>query len=220
MIHNLSIVLEQWPQFASGLFNTIWLCLVSATASFLIATAVAMPLMSKSIVVRRVAQFVVDGIRCVPFLLLAYIFYYCLPALGIRFSSWTAGLLSLIVYNTAYFSEILRGAWSHLPREQEETGRAFGYSGFRLFLRIVAPQIFIAAAPVLGNQFIQLIKDSAFLMIITIPELTFAANYVQSRYFVPFETLVLAMLLYWLLCKGVEFLVKRLETIAAVRRSA
>jgi len=120
-----------------------------------------------------------------------------------------------VIYNTAYFSEILRGAWSHLAFEQEEAARAFGYFGFRLFARIIGPQVFMAAGPIIGNQFIQLIKDSAFLMIITVPELTFMANFVQSTYFVPFESFLVAMLLYWVLCSGVEVLIARLERVAA-----
>ena len=114
-----------------------------------------------------------------PFLLLAYMAYYCLPAIGVSLSSWAAALITLVVYNTAYFAEILRGAWSHLPPQQEEGGRAFGFTGIKLFVYIIGPQLFIAAGPVLGNQLIQVIKDSAFLMVITIPELTFKANQVQ-----------------------------------------
>jgi polar amino acid transport system permease protein len=220
MISTVEILFLQWPQFAIGLGNTIWLCVLSAVLSLVLATFAAIPLMSKSVTVRWISQFIVDAIRCIPFLLLAYMLYYCLPVVGLRMSSWTAGLLSLVVYNTAYFSEILRGAWSHLGGEQEESGRAFGFSGIRLFIRIIAPQIFIAAGPLLGNQLIQLIKDSAFLMIITIPELTYMANYVQSRYFIPFATLLLAMFLYWVLCKNVELLVKRLERVAAARQQS
>ncbi len=74
--------------------------------------------------------------------------------------------------------------------------------------------------PVIGNQMIQLIKDSAFLSIITVPDLTFAANYVQSYYFVPFESFLAATVLYWALCSGIEWLIRRSERWASlVRRS-
>ena len=56
----------------------------------------------------------------------------------------------------------------------------------------------------LGNQMIQIIKDSAFLVIIAVQELTFAANEIQATYYVPFASFVCAMLLYWVLCLAVE----------------
>jgi polar amino acid transport system permease protein len=220
MSRNFEVVLGQWPMYLTGLLNTIWLCAVAAVLSLLLATMLTVVMMHNHVVLRRTAQAAVDSIRCIPFLMLAYLAYYCLPTLGIRLSHWTVGLLTLIIYNTAYFAEILRGAWAHLPHEQEEAGRAFGYTRTKLFVRIIAPQVFLAAAPVLGNQTIILIKDSAFLMVITVPELTYMANHIQSTYFVVFETFAVAILLYWLLCTGVEAGVRRLERVAALRRNA
>jgi polar amino acid transport system permease protein len=220
MSRNFEVVLGQWPMYLIGFLNTIWLCAVAAVLSLLLATMLTVVMMHNHVVLRRTAQAAVDSIRCIPFLMLAYLAYYCLPILGIRLSHWTVGLLTLIIYNTAYFAEILRGAWAHLPHEQEEAGRAFGYTRTKLFVRIIAPQVFLAAAPVLGNQTIILIKDSAFLMVITVPELTYMANHIQSTYFVVFETFAVAILLYWLLCTGVEAGVRRLERVAALRRNA
>ncbi len=219
MIDHFARALTQWPQFMTGLFNTIWLCASTAVVSLLLAMVLAIPLMSHSLAVRASARLFVDSVRSVPFLLLAFMAYYCLPAVGVKLSSWTAALVTLLVYNTAYFAEILRGAWSHLPPQQEEGGRAFGFTGVKLLLYIIGPQLFIAAGPVLGNQLIQVIKDSAFLMVITIPELTFKANQIQSILFVPFETFIIAGCLYWVLCNSVEWLVRRLELVAQTRRS-
>jgi polar amino acid transport system permease protein len=211
--------LTQWPLFLDGFFNTVWLCVFTAIVSLLLAMLLVVPLMSRLLPVRATARLVVDSVRSVPFLLLAYMAYYCLPAIGISLSSWAAALITLVVYNTAYFAEILRGAWSHLPPQQEEGGRAFGFTGINLFVRIIGPQLFIAAGPVLGNQLIQVIKDSAFLMVITIPELTFKANQVQSILFVPFETFIIAGCLYWVLCNSVEWMVRRLDQVAEMRRA-
>jgi polar amino acid transport system permease protein len=220
MIRNFEIVLGKWPMLMTGLFNTVWLCVVAAIFSLLLATMLTLVMVHHSLLVRKTAQAAVDTLRCIPFLMLAYLAYYCLPTIGVRLSHWTVGLLTLVIYNTAYFAEILRGAWAHLPHEQEEAGRAFGYTRGKLFLRIIAPQVFLAAAPVLGNQMIILIKDSAFLMVITVPELTYMANEIQSTYFVVFETFAAAIVLYWLLCTIVEAGVRRLERVAAVRRDA
>lgn len=220
MIRNFGLVLGHWQDLALGFLNTLWLSGLSAVLSLVLAAFLVLPLMARRRAVRAGARALVDGVRCIPFLLLAYLIYYCLPVVGVRLQNWTAGLITLVVYNTAYFAEVLRGAWSHLPHEQEESGRAFGYSGMRLFVRIIGPQIVLAAGPVLGNQSIILIKDTAFLMIITVPELTYMSNYIQSTYFVPFETFIVAVALYWVLCTAVEFLVRRLERVAEMRRYA
>ena len=217
MIANFRIVLGEWPALATGFLNTVWICALSGALSLLLAVFISMLLVSRRRGVRRSTQGAVDVLRAIPFLMLLFIVYYCLPTLHVRLSSWTCGLSALIVYNTAYFAEILRGAWAHLPHEQEEAGRAYGYTGLGLYRRIILPQIFIAAGPVLGNQMITLVKNSAFLMVITIPDLTFMANQVQAIYFVPFETILVAVALYWILCSIIEWTVRRMDRVALVR---
>ncbi|HEY9885229.1 MAG TPA: ABC transporter permease subunit, partial [Thermosynechococcaceae cyanobacterium] len=97
------------------------------------------------------------------------------------------------------------------PRGQTEAARSCGFTGFKLLRRIILPQVLVTAAPVLGNQLIQLIRDSSFLAIITVPELTFTAKAIQSDAFVPFESFITAALLYWVVCLVAESGVKRLE---------
>jgi polar amino acid transport system permease protein len=218
MTFRFEVLWAELPLFATGLYNTVWLCAVAMVASLLLAIVLVVPLMSRRRLVQAPVRAAVDLLRSVPFLLLAYLVYYGLPTLGVSLDAWSAGIATLVVYNTAYIAEILRAAWAHLPREQTEAAHAFGFTGVLLFRRIILPQVVFAAGPILGNQLVQLIKDSAFLYVITVPELTFAANSVQSLYFVPFESFLLATLLYWALCGGVEAGVKRLERAAAPRR--
>jgi polar amino acid transport system permease protein len=188
--------------------------------SLILGALLVAPLTSRHRALKSVVQALVDAGRCVPFLLLIYIVYFALPALGIVLDKWTAALTTLVLYNAAYMAEILRAGWAGIPAAQTEAARAFGYSGFLLLRRIMLPQAVIAVGPVIGNQLIQLIKDSAFLSIITVPDLTFAANYVQSYYFIPFESFLAATLLYWMLCSAIEWLVRRSERWASlVRRS-
>ena len=218
MTFRTDIIWQEAPQFAVGLGNTVWLCAVAMVLSLILGVFCLAPLTSRRRGLRLAAQALVDASRCVPFLLLAYIVYFALPAVGIVLDKWTAALATLVLYNAAYMAEILRAGWTGVAPGQIEAARAFGYSGFRLLRRIMLPQVVIAVGPVIGNQLIQLIKDSAFLSIITVPELTFAANYVQSYYFIPFESFLVATLLYWMLCSGVEWLVRRSERWASLVR--
>jgi len=218
MIRDFGIVWSERSLLLSGLANTTILSVLSAAAALVLGMALTPALMARNRAVVFAARGFVDGMRCVPFLLFAYIVYYGLPSLGLRFDNWTSGLVALIVYNTAYMAEILRGAWQAQPREPIEAGVAFGFSELRLFRRIILPPLLLMAGPVIGNQVIQIIKDSAFLTIIALPELTHAASSIQSRRYVPFAAFITAVALYWGLCLIVEAGVSSIGRLAEARR--
>ena len=218
MIRDFGIVWSERALLLSGLANTTILSTVSAIAALLLGFLVTPALMAKRPVISGVARFFVDGMRCVPFLLFAYIIYYGLPSLGLRLDNWTSGLAALIIYNTAYMAEILRGAWVVQPREPIEAGIAFGFSDFRLFRRIILPPLLLSAGPVIGNQMIQIVKDSAFLTIIALPELTHAASSIQSRHYIPFAAFITAVFLYWGLCLVIEAGISSIGRVAEARR--
>jgi polar amino acid transport system permease protein len=218
MIHDFGIVWDERALLLSGLGNTAIISALAATASLLLGFALTPALMTRHRIVSRSAAAFVDAMRCVPFLLFAYIVYYGLPSLGVRLDNWSSGLAALTLYNTAYMAEILRGAWVAQPREPIEAGIAFGFSELRLFRRIILPPLLLSAGPVIGNQVIQIIKDSAFLTIIALPELTHAASSIQSRHYVPFAAFITAVFLYWGLCLVIEAGVGSIGRLAEARR--
>jgi polar amino acid transport system permease protein len=99
-----------------------------------------------------------------------------------------------------------------------EAGQAFGFHGWGLLLRVILPPVVLSSIPMLGNQMVQIIKDSAFLIIIAVQELTYAADEIQATYYVPFASFICAVLLYWLLCLGVESGVRVVLRAAEARR--
>ena len=218
-MHDIHVVLEHYTDFLAGLQNTLWLSVSALFLGSILGCALAGLLLSPIPLVKRATSILVDGLRCIPFLLLVYLIYYGLPQLGLRFDRWTAGLGGLVIYHSAYIAEIVRGAWTNLSKDQIEAGRAFGFRGFLLFRRIVLPQLFFASAPLVGNQAIYIMKDTAFLEIITVPELTFAAASIQSTYFVPFASFLAAVLLYWIVTLLIEQGVHRIEYAADLRRA-
>ena len=218
MIRDFAIVWSERDLLLSGLGNTAILSVLSAIGGLLIAFVLTPALMSKRRWLALTVRVFVDGMRCVPFLLFAYIIYYGLPSFGVRLDNWSSGLVALTVYHAAYLAEILRGAWVAQPREPIEAGVAFGFSGARLFRRIILPPLLLAAGPVIGNQMIQIVKDSAFLTIIALPELTHAASSIQSRHYVPFAAFITAVILYWGVCLVIEAGVSGIDRLAAARR--
>jgi polar amino acid transport system permease protein len=127
MIHDFGIVWSERALLLSGLANTTILSTFSAVAALLLGFILTPALMSGQRFVSWMARAFVDGMRCVPFLLFAYIVYYGFPSFGVRLDNWTSGLAALTIYNAAYMAEILRGAWAAQPREPIEAGVAFGF---------------------------------------------------------------------------------------------
>ena len=167
--------------------------------------------------INRIIIGFVSLMRAIPFLILAYLLYYGLPQLGISMEPWTAGLLALIIYHGAYFFEILRSQRRVFSNGYIEAAVVQGFSRYTIFRRIVLPNIFSSALPLLGNQLIICLKDTAFLSIITVQEITAAANSVQATYFIPFNAFIVAIALYWAISIVLELLVKRLTVYSAKR---
>jgi polar amino acid transport system permease protein len=217
-LHGFAIVWSERDLMLRGLLLTVEIVAISSVLAGLLGLAVFGLLVQGGPGVARLVKAVIDVVRAVPFMLLCYLIYYGLPSLGITFENITAGVTALTLYNAAYVAELLRGAWKAQPPEAVEAARALGFHGWWLLTRIVLPPVVLDAVPMLGNQMIQVIKDSAFLVIITVQELTYAANEVQATYYVPFASFICAILLYWVLCLGVEGGVRSLLRVAEVRR--
>jgi len=211
------IVISEWPRFANGFATTLTLFLLSTLGAFILGVIFVNLLHGRNRAARGAVTYYIDGMRMLPFLIFVYLLYYGLPSLGIKMTAWTAGLLGLILYHSAYVAEILRGAWAQLPKGQIDAARAQGYHGLHLFRRIILPQLVLSSAPILGNQLIYMLKDTAFLMIITVQELTYAASSVQSMYFVPLQPFIIAVALYWAMSLAIEGLVAVVNRFAKER---
>jgi polar amino acid transport system permease protein len=219
VINDFLTVWSQLPAIGAGFLNTLMLVIIAGTASLLLGLLLTPMLMSSRPGIARIANILCDAMRCVPFLLFVYLIYFALPSMGVRLSNWTSGVLALVLYNSAYMAVLLRGAWQDLPADTIESARAFGFHGFSLIRRIILPPVVMRAIPSLGNQLIQIVKDSAFLSIIAVTELTSVMNAIQSTYFIPFAAFISAVLLYWVLCLCIEILTSLLTHYAEERRT-
>lgn len=217
-MNEFAVVWEHRDMLLTGFENTLIIVAVAAVCSFSLGAVLTTLLMSRQRAVARLATAYVDAMRCVPFLLFVYLLYYGLPSLGIQFDNWSSGIAALILYNAGYMAELLRSAWSNLPKETIEAGHAFGFSGWSLFRRIILPPVMFSALPLIGNQLVQIVKDSAFLTIIAVAELTHEATSLQTTYFVPFASFMVAVVLYWVTCMGIESTIGFANRLAEERR--
>ena len=201
-----------------GLLNTLVLIVLSGAISIAVGLLLTPVLVGSHKMLAKMVQFYVDAMRCVPFLLFVYLIYFGLPSAGLRLSNWAAGALALVLYNSAYMAELLRGAWLELPASILDSGRSFGFTGWGLLRHIMVTPMLIRALPLIGNQLIQILKDSAFLTVIAVKELTHELNGIQSTYFIPFASFITALILYWIVCMVMETMMGSFEQFAASRR--
>jgi len=137
--------------------------------------------------------------RGVPFLVHLFIVYFGLPSVGLRFDPFQAAALTLAVYSGAYFAEIFRACWQRIPRGQVEAARCMGLTRRQVFTHIACPQALRASLPLIANQAILVMKESALASVITYPELTMTAGKVVAEQFVYVEPYLLLALSYWAL---------------------
>ncbi|CNL34817.1 amino acid ABC transporter permease [Yersinia mollaretii] len=150
-------------------------------------------------------------IRGTPYLAQLAVFYFGLPAIGVTLTAVEATVISLAIYSAAYFGEIFRTAWKSLGQGQLEAAQVHDISAWNSFWHIQTPQALRFSLPLLGNQFILTIKESAVASIITVPELTMTTGQIVANtytYIVPYTLLILS---YWLLAQGISVSVRLLS---------
>ena len=141
----------------------------------------------------------VDLIRGTPFLIQLFLLYYGGPFIGLSMDPVPAGLLGLAVYGAAYFSEIFRTGFEAVPRGHIEAAECLGLSRVQIVKRILIPEMTMLVLPPAVNMVIVLLKETAVLSIITVPELTFQVSSLGSEKYAFVEAMFLLACFYWAL---------------------
>ena len=212
-----AIIWSARDSFIAGLIATLELFILAAVVGLAIGIVLCYVTEYQKRWINRVIIAFVSLMRAIPFLILAYLLYYGLPEVGISMDAWSAGLVALMIYHGAYFFEILRSQRRVFSAGYIEAAVAQGFSRYQIYRRIILPNIVSSALPLLGNQLIICLKDTAFLSIITVQEITAAANSVQATWFIPFNAFIVAIALYWAISILLELLIKRLSALGAKR---
>jgi arginine/ornithine transport system permease protein len=123
---------------------------------------------------------------------------------------WCA-LLAFTLNTTAYTSEIIRGAINLTPTGELEAATALGMRRFMLIHRILLPSVFRRILPAYSNEVIFMLHGSAISGIITLVDITGAAQIINSRYYNPFEAYLTAALFYMVLTFVLVFIFRQME---------
>jgi len=205
---NFSDLLPYWDVILSGLVFTIVLTATSTVVGVALGTACAWTRTFGPDWLGGVARVYIELIRNTPFIVQLFFIFFGLPALGVKLSETTAAFLAMVINLGAYSSEIIRAGIRAVPKGHIEAGDSLAMSRFEIFRYIVLKQAFQKVYPALSSQIIIVMLGSSVVSQISAEDLTYAANFVQSRNFRAFEVYVVATLIYLLLAIVTRYILR------------
>jgi polar amino acid transport system permease protein len=216
----LDILVRFWPLLAEGLLVTAGVSAAGIALAFLLAVPLAAMKLSHRRLLRLPADALIELLRNAPFIVLLFLVHFGIGRIVARLPAWETGTIALALYGAAYFAEVLRSAWLAVPGGQLEAARSLGLSGLLAVRLVMAPQMLRAGLPPSRVVAIMLLKDSAILSVISVPELTHATLRIQAETFDAVGTFAVTALLYWLLTTALATLLGRFETAHVERRNS
>ena len=125
--------------------------------------------------------------------------YFLVPlVIGTRIPGFLTMLITLVVYEGAFLSEIIRGGIVALGRGQMEAARSLGHSYLGAMAWVILPQALYNMIPSILSQFVSTIKETTLGYVINVPELTFAANQINNQLLTqPFQVFFILAIIYF-----------------------
>lgn len=199
-------VLDQWPILFTGVMWTLLLTAVSAVLGVGAGVLLGWARAEGPIWLRSLVGVYVEFIRNTPFIVQLFFVFFGLPAMGVKLSPEMASVIAMVVNLGAYSTEIARAGIVATPKGQTEAAMSLGLSRLHIFFYVVLPPALRKVWPALVSQIIIVMLGSAVCGQISTPELSFAANLIQSRNFRAFESYIVATILYLMLAIGLRAL--------------
>jgi polar amino acid transport system permease protein len=212
--------LDLLPALLSGLLVTLEVTAGGAAVALVMAFAGGLGRLSRIGPVRVLAGAYVEIVRGTSALVQLFWVFFVLPFVGVSVEPMTAGILVLGLNIGAYGSEVVRGAIQAVPVEQREAAVALNLSPARALWGIVIPQALPVMVPPAGNLLIELLKSTALVSLITLGDLTFAAQSLRADTLRTSEIFSLVLLLYFAVALVLSRGMRRLERRLSVWRDA
>ena len=201
-------VFAAWPLLLKGTLSTIELSLLAMVFGLVLAILCAWGKTAGPQPLRVVINVYIELIRNTPFLVQLFFFFFALPALGLRWSAYTAALTALVINLGAYATEIIRAGIESIPKGQIEAGLALNLKRHEIFRFVILKPALKAIYPALTSQFILLMLSSAVVSVISADDLTSVAANLQSQTFRSFEIYIVVTAIYLALALSFSALFK------------
>ncbi len=212
------ILLEYAPLLLRGLGLTVLITVASAMLALAIAFPAGLARRAPWWPLRALAATYVEVFRGTSALVQLFWVYFALPLVGIHLSALAAGIVVLGLNIGAYGAEVVRGAVQAVPPGQYEAATALNLTPWQRLRLIIVPQALPAMVPPWGNLFIELLKGTALVSLITLHELTFQGQLIRDETLRTAEVYVAVLVLYFLVAQAMGLAMRRIERLLWARR--
>ncbi|MCB5160755.1 amino acid ABC transporter permease [Marinomonas algarum] len=204
--------IEEWRigPILQGVITTIKISAWSLVFALFLGLFIGLMRISSNPALKKLSVVYIELIRGTPLLVQIFIVYFFIGTV-LDLERFTAGVIALSVFTSAYVAEIVRSGIQSIPKGQMEAARSLGMNYPKAMIYVILPQAFKQTLPPLAGQFINLIKDSSLVSVISITDLTKAGREVVSGSFAPFEVWFTVAALYLILTSGLSWAIQALE---------
>jgi glutamate/aspartate transport system permease protein len=208
-----------------GFIFSVELTVIATIGGIILGTLLALMRLSGIKLLMYPATFYVNGMRSVPLVMVILWFYLLMPAAffdmipgGANNRSEISAIITFIAFEAAYFSEIMRAGIQSISRGQVNAGRALGMTYGQNMRLIILPQAFRNMVPILLTQTIILFQDTSLVYAIGAYDLLKGLTTAGKIYGRPEEAYLLAAVIYFVICFGLSYVVKKLQNKIAIIR--
>lgn len=225
---DFSVIERSWHYlFFVGMAFTIKLTLLAMFGGIIIGTLLAMGRLSPLRAVSLVCGGYVNLIRSVPLVLVIFWFYFLMPYIGawvigseqpLQVGDYTSALTTFVLFEAAYYCEIMRAGIQSVARGQVFAGYALGMSYLQMMGNVVLPQAFRNMIPLLLTQTIVLFQDVSLVYVLSITDFVGAADKIAHRDGRLVELYLFVAVVYFVLCFILSTIAKQLQARVAIVR--
>jgi glutamate/aspartate transport system permease protein len=199
---------------------------IALAGGIVFGTLLAMARLSSWKVLSYPATGFVNLIRSIPFIMAIFWFYFLTPmmvnkltgAQGEAVGPFTSAIVAFIMVESAYYSEIIRAGIQSIPRGQPWAAYALGMNYWQSMAHVVLPQAFRNMLPIMLTQAIILFQDTSLVYVVGLKDFLGAASKGGQLSGRIVELYIFVAVVYFVICFGASWLVKRLNQRIAVIR--
>jgi His/Glu/Gln/Arg/opine family amino acid ABC transporter permease subunit len=217
---DLSVIVNNWKflivqgliGFGPFIGGTLRLAIPAIVLGFVLGIFVGLARLAESRFIRMPATAYVEFFRGVPLVMVIFWIWFIIPQLlRLPIPEYGVALTAFVIFEAAYFGEIVRAGVQSVPRGQVEAATALGMTTTKTMTYVVLPQALKNMVPSLVTQMIVLFKDTSLASIIGYVDLTKAAQIVNNREIKPFQLYLFIAVVYWICTYSMSRMAQRLE---------
>jgi glutamate/aspartate transport system permease protein len=225
---DFDVINRSWEYlFTTGMVFTLTLTFWAMLGGIVLGTILALMRLSSIKAVNLFATTYVNLMRSIPLVMVIFWFYFLVPYIAawviganepVKVGAFTSCLITFIMFEAAYYCEIMRSGIQSIPRGQAFAGYALGMNYWQTMGNVVLPQAFRNMIPILLTQTIILFQDVSLVYVLSITDFVGAASKVAQRDGRLVEMYTFVAVVYFILSFMLSNLVKRLQKRLAVVR--